>query len=224
MAESMPDSRSGDPGSKASIGRRVPAGAPEQTLGRIIIVTGTPGIGKTILSKLLAKETGSLFLSLGDLVKTEGLHNGFDHQVRSYIIDEHAVEKKLKDYFMAHRNEGIVFETHSVSSIVPKTSEMVAIVLRLDPVVLAKRLKTRKWSKRKIWDNVEAEIIDLSLHDSLNLLGKTRVYEIDATSKRPRELVRKALRMLSRGKGWSLNSSPNWLERYDPVLLSRRIL
>ncbi|TMI60834.1 AAA family ATPase, partial [Candidatus Bathyarchaeota archaeon] len=66
----MPDSRSGDPGSKASIGRRVPAGAPEQTLPKIIIVTGTPGVGKTAVGKLLAKRIGSEFLSLGDLVKT----------------------------------------------------------------------------------------------------------------------------------------------------------
>ncbi len=77
MAESMPDSRSGDPGSKASKGRRVPAGAPEQSLAEIIIVTGTPGVGKTVLGKLLAKTTGSTFLSLGDLVKMERLHKGF---------------------------------------------------------------------------------------------------------------------------------------------------
>jgi adenylate kinase len=101
---------------------------------------------------------------------------------------------------------------------------MVAIVLRLDPIVLARRLRARKWPKAKIWDNVEAEMIDLSLYDSLKLLGKTRVYEIDATGKRPRELLHETLRMMARGKGWSLRSSPDWLEKYDPVLLSRRIL
>src|SRR5204862_3906256 len=95
MAESMPDSRSGDPGSKASIGRRVPAGAPEQTLPKIIIVTGTPGVGKTAVGKLLAKRIGSEFLSLGDLVKTQGLHKGFDRRARSYIIDEPAVRWML---------------------------------------------------------------------------------------------------------------------------------
>ena len=224
MAESMPDSRSGDPGSKASKGRRVPAGAPEQSLAKIIIVTGTPGVGKTVLGKLLAKNTGSTFLSLGDLVKMERLHKGFDRQTRSFIIDEPALERKLNGYFTDHQKEGIVFETHFVSPVVHKTRRMVAIVLRLDPIVLARRLRARKWPKAKIWDNVEAEMIDLSLYDSLKLLGKTRVYEIDATGKRPRELLHETLRMMSRRKGWSLNSSPNWLEKYDPVLLSKRIL
>src|SRR5947208_78682 len=140
MAESMPDSRSGDPGSKASIGRRVPAGAPEQTLPMIIIVTGTPGVGKTVLAKLLAKKIGFTFSSLGDLVRKERLHKGFDRRARSYIFDERSVRRRLQGYFEDHQKKGIVFETHAVNSILPKTHGMVAIVLRLDPVVLAKRL------------------------------------------------------------------------------------
>ena len=143
MAESMPDSRSGDPGSKASVGRRVPAGAPEQTLPRIIIVTGTPGVGKTAVGKLLAKRIGSEFLSLGDLVKTQGLHKGFDRRAQSYIINERAVEWMLKGYLKDHREKRIVFETHSFNSILHKTHGMVAVVLRLDPLVLARRLRGR---------------------------------------------------------------------------------
>ena len=222
MAESMPDSRSGDPGSKASIRRRVPAGAPEQTLAKIIIVTGTPGVGKTIIGKLLARKTGSTFLSLGDIVRRNRLHKGFDRRSGSYIINERAVEKKLQKYFEDHREKGMVFETHFVSSIIHKTPGVVAVVLRLDPVVLARRLGARNWPKRKIWENVEAEIIDLSLYDAFKVLGKARVYEIDATGKRPGNIVREVLNVLSRKEGWS--SKSNWLEKYDPILLSKRIL
>jgi len=222
MAESMPDSRSGDPGSKASIGRRVPAGAPEQTLDKIIIVTGTPGVGKTIIGKLLARKTGSTFLSLGDIVRRNRLHEGFDRRAGSYIINERAVEKKLQKYFEDHQEKVIVFETHFVSSIIHKTRGMVAVVLRLDPVVLARRLGARNWPKRKIWENVEAEIIDLSLYDAFKVLGKARVYELDATGKRPGNIVREVLNVLSRKEGWS--SKSNWLEKYDPILLAKRIL
>ena len=101
---------------------------------------------------------------------------------------------------------------------------MVVVVLRLDPVVLAKRLRGRNWPKLKICENVEAEMIDVSLYDSLKTLGKSRVLEINATGKRPEELLRETLRTLSRNRGWSLKSSPDWLEKYDPILLSRKIL
>ena len=191
-------------------------------MAKIIIVTGTPGVGKTIIGKLLARKTGSTFLSLGDIMRRNRLHKGFDRRSGSYIINERAVEKKLQKYFEDHREKGMVFETHFVSSIIHKTRGMVAVVLRLDPVVLARRLGARNWPKRKIWENVEAEIIDLSLHDAFKVLGKARVYELDATGKRPGNIVREVLNVLSRKEGWS--SKSNWLEKYDPILLSKRIL
>ncbi len=157
-------------------------------------------------------------------MKTQGLHKGFDRRARSYIIDEPAVKWMLKGYLKDHREKRIVFDTHSFNSILHKTRGMVAVVLRLDPLVLARRLKGRNWPKLKIWENVEAELIDLSLYDSLKVLGKRRVYEIDATGKSPGNLVREILMALHKGKGWSMKSLPNWLGKYDPVLLSRRIL
>jgi adenylate kinase len=193
-------------------------------LPKIIIVIGTPGVGKTTVGKLLAERLGSEFLSLGDLVKKQGLHKGFDRSARSYIIDEPAVKRMLKGYLKDHREKRIVFETHSLNSILQKTHGMVAVVLRLDPLVLARRLKERNWPKLKIWENVEAELIDLSLYDSLKVLGNRGVYEIDATGKSPGNLVREILMALHRGKGWSMKSLPNWLGKYDPVLLSRKIL
>jgi adenylate kinase len=192
-------------------------------LHRIIVVTGTPGVGKTVLARLVAKQTGSQYLNLGDLVKTEKLYRRFDHSAQSYIIDEKPLRKSLLKFFLAHRRGGVVVETHWLGRFMPKRRGMIAIVVRLDPLILAKRLKRREWPRRKTWENVEAEFIDLSLHESLRFLGPRRVYEIDATRKRPGQLLHEAMRLLSARKGWN-GVKANWLQRYDPIELSRKIL
>jgi len=219
----MPDSRSGDPGSKASRELIVPAGAPEQPLDSTIIVTGTPGVGKTVLASLLAKQTGFQFLNIGELVKEEKLYRRFDRSRQSYVIDEQRLRKSLINFLTSHGEDGLLIETNWLGKFLPKRRRMIAIVVRLDPVVLAKRLKGRKWPKRKIWENVEAELIDLSLYESLKWLGARRVYEIDATHKPPRQLLHEAMGLISARKGWN-GIAASWLQRYDPIELSRKIL
>jgi len=192
-------------------------------LQRIIIVTGTPGVGKSELSRLLARETQSELINLGELVKREKLYRRFDPSTRSYIIDERRTRRCLQGIFTSSTGKRLVVETHWLGKFMPKRLGMVAIVVRLDPLILARRLNARKWPKRKTWENVEAELIDLSLYESLNFLGPKRVYELDATRKRPRELLKEALRILSVGEGWD-GQTPNWLARYDPVVLSRKVM
>ena len=192
-------------------------------MAKTIIVTGTPGVGKTVLARLLAKQTGFRFLNLGELVKKERLYSRFDGLRQSYVIDEHRLHKTLIDFFAARGEGGLVIETNLVGKFMPKKRGMIAIVVRLDPVVLASRLRGRRWPKRKIWENVEAELIDLSLYESLKRLGARRVYEIDATRKRPGQLLHEAMGLISARKGWN-GIAASWLQRYDPIELSRKIL
>jgi hypothetical protein len=88
---------------------------------------------------------------------------------------------------------------------------------------LAKRLKARKWPKQKIWENVESELVDLSLYESVRFLGPRRVYQIDCTGKSPAQMLQKALRLLSAKQAWD-GQTPDWLGRHDPIELSRSIL
>ncbi len=189
---------------------------------QIIIVTGTPGVGKTELAIDIARKTGFDFLSLSEIVKKERLHNGFDRSTQSYVVNEGRVRKRLRGYFADRGRKGVVIETHSVGPFLPRSPSMIALVLRLDPVVLYKRLKARGWSKRKTWENVEAEMIDVCLFESLRFLGTGRVYEIDTTGKTRSMVLKEALRILSSGRKWHAGRT-NWLEKYDPVSLLRKL-
>lgn len=73
-----------------------------------------------------------------------------------------------------------------------------AIVLRCSPEELEKRLKKKRWSKEKIRENIEAEMIDLIAVEAEEKLGKERVYEIDTTKKSPEEAVKKMEKVLEK--------------------------
>lgn len=59
----------------------------------VIIITGTPGTGKTTHSELLAQESPVPLkhVNVGDLVKEKGLYEEFDEEWQSYNVDEDKV-------------------------------------------------------------------------------------------------------------------------------------
>jgi adenylate kinase len=56
-----------------------------------IILTGTPGVGKTCHSEVLAEKTGLKHLSINQIVKERECHEGWDNDFQSWIVDEDKV-------------------------------------------------------------------------------------------------------------------------------------
>ena len=56
-----------------------------------IIVTGTPGVGKTTHCETLAQTTGLKHLSISQVVKDRGCHEGWDEKFQSWVVDEDKV-------------------------------------------------------------------------------------------------------------------------------------
>lgn len=62
---------------------------------RVIIVTGTPGTGKTALSKELAEKTGCLRLDVNEIISKYMLSEGYDKKRETKIIDTKKLNKAL---------------------------------------------------------------------------------------------------------------------------------
>jgi nucleoside-triphosphatase THEP1 len=60
-----------------------------------IIVTGTPGVGKTTHAEQLARSTGLKHISVNQIVKDEGFHEGKDEETGSWIVDEDKVRRNF---------------------------------------------------------------------------------------------------------------------------------
>jgi adenylate kinase len=61
-----------------------------------ILITGTPGTGKTTTAEQLAARTGLQHINVGDLVKQRTLHTGWDEQHQAYTLDEDKVCDELE--------------------------------------------------------------------------------------------------------------------------------
>ncbi len=56
-----------------------------------IIITGTPGTGKTSHCELLAERTGLKHISVNQVVKDRECHEGWDEEYQSWVVDEDKV-------------------------------------------------------------------------------------------------------------------------------------
>ena len=64
----------------------------------IIIVTGTPGTGKSSFSKLLAKELNYTYLDVNEFIKKNALCESLDEEKECMVVDENELSKKLIQY------------------------------------------------------------------------------------------------------------------------------
>ena len=56
-----------------------------------ILITGTPGTGKTTLAQNIAQTLGMKHIEVGKLVKEKELHDGWDDEFQSYFLNEDKV-------------------------------------------------------------------------------------------------------------------------------------
>ncbi|KAG8341121.1 putative kinase [Trypanosoma vivax] len=131
----------------------------EQPKGLNILITGTPGTGKTSLSELLVQELDNFtHIEVGRIVKENEFFTDYDEELDTHIVDEDD-EERLLDFLepLMIRGGNHIVDYHS-SELFPKRWFHLIVVLRTSTEVLFDRLTNRKYSERKREENIEAEI------------------------------------------------------------------
>ena len=191
------------------------------TQGRLcaIVITGTPGTGKTAISKSLSREVGAQYLSLTRFVIGKRLHSAIDVQRRSRVVDFERTRGRLKK-LLSRAKSMVIIDTH-IPDAIPREYVRMVIVLRCHPRVLQARLRMRHWSVSKIRENVLAEILDSCYTNAVDYYGAKRVAQLDASKVDLSKCVTQSKRILKNqtvGKGridWlGILTREHSLERY----------
>ncbi|KAI9661655.1 MAG: factor activating pos9 [Bathelium mastoideum] len=127
-----------------------------------ILVTGTPGVGKSSHCEVLARDQGLRHLSINDVVKECECHAGWDDELKSWIVDE----DKLLDALENDVKEGGCLIDWHACDLFPKSWIDLVIVVRCNSTILYDRLSARGYSGAKLEENMDAEIMQVLLEEA----------------------------------------------------------
>jgi adenylate kinase len=142
---------------------------------KVIVVTGTPGTGKTRLAKALVKKLGYGFVDVNKAIKKNKIYEHYDRKRKTYVVDE----KKLSSYMgrlINKSSKGLVIDSH-MSHFLDVSLVDLCIVCKCPLPALKRRLQKRKYSRQKIRDNLDAEIFDVCLNEAIERGHKVLVVD-----------------------------------------------
>lgn len=127
----------------------------------IVVVTGTPGTGKTFFAKTLCRKYCFGYVDVKKLIKEKKLSSGYDKKRKCEIIDIKKLNSELiKIITKSNKNKkNLAIDSH-LSHFLLKKYVDVCFVTKCSLKELKKRLQKRKYSKEKIRENLDAEIFD----------------------------------------------------------------
>ncbi len=151
---------------------------------KIIIISGTPGCGKTSVAHELSKLIDTRIISLSELAVTDDFSFEYDKERKTYIVDFKIflpyILKKIKIIKM-NPSQFLIIESH-FSDIIPNKYIDYIFILRCDPDELAKRLQKKNFDLDKITENVQSEILGNCVNYLVQKKIKKPIYEIDTTN------------------------------------------
>ncbi len=130
----------------------------------ILAISGTPGCGKTQLAKTLSKLLDFEYISITQFCKDHDLFESFDTESQTYDVDIQTLEETLRSSCDVSKN--ILLDSHVTHDLSVDFVD-VLVVCTCELGELQKRLSQRNYSELKIRENLDAEIFQVCLLDSV---------------------------------------------------------
>lgn len=150
----------------------------------IIAVSGTPGTGKTRLSKTLALALNAKRIDCTKLIKEKKLYQSYDKQRECFIVDLNAFKRAISQIIQENKAQKqpktLVIDSHMSHFLHTNLIDLV-VITTCNIKELSKRLKKRGYAVEKIRENLDAEIFDTCCIEANE--HRHRVLKLDLSKK-----------------------------------------
>ncbi len=165
-----------------------------------VLLTGTPGVGKTTICRKLARMLNVKCVEVAALLAGKPFTMWDPSSLTYDIVDVEAARRELE----RELGSDYVLDTH-VLEVVADVDRV--FVLRKRPDVLFKDLSARGWPLAKVVENVWAEVLDYIYIEARSRWGDVAQLDVtDRTSDQTAEIIIKCLK-----EGTCLSDSIDWL-------------
>ncbi|KAK9871146.1 hypothetical protein WA026_011428 [Henosepilachna vigintioctopunctata] len=143
-----------------------------------IMITGTPGVGKSRLCNQISEMTGLQWLEISKIAKEYSCLEEFDEVYQCPVLDEDKLLDGLEEIMCVGGN---IVDYHSCEFF-PERWFDVVFVLRTDNTLLYDRLVTRGYTGKKLEDNMDCEIFQTVLEEAKSSYKEEIVHELHSNT------------------------------------------
>ncbi|KAK2718899.1 adenylate kinase isoenzyme 6-like [Artemia franciscana] len=143
-----------------------------------ILVTGTPGTGKSTLCQQLAEAHGLQWIEVGRLAKESGCLEEYDEEYQCPVLNEDKILDIMEDML----SEGGKIVDYHGCDFFPERWFDIVFVLRTDNTLLHDRLTNRGYTGKKLEDNIQCEIFQTILEEARESYKEEIVHELPSNS------------------------------------------
>lgn len=156
-----------------------------------LVITGNPGVGKHTAAFELRKILDLVIIDINGLAaKHQAFLQSPNVEIDSKKITT-IIESKLGE------SQRTVIVGHLAPYVLKREWIDLAVVLRRSPYDIIKTLENRKYSTKKIRENVASEILGITFYDSVQCFGKEKIAEVDTTRSTPAKVCGEIISLLN---------------------------